>query len=148
MLEYLHTEDSYEVNIKLYMATVKIAIPLSQLPNDNIIPLEQGNDSNDIEERIQKGWKKGGFTHVIRQEEKRNCSCHLSSYLDSVSLSIMYKSFVCSCLEYGHILYFGAARGYLKCLYALQCRAARVCHSIFSSLESHRHATAIGFLCY
>ena len=45
----------------------------------------------------------------------------LSSYLDSVGLSIMYKSFVHSCLEYGHLLYFGAGRGYLKHLDALQC---------------------------
>ena len=42
---------------------------------------------------------------------------------------------------------FGAARGYLKRLDALQCRAASVCHSTFSSLESRRHAAAIGFLC-
>jgi len=46
----------------------------------------------------------------------------------------MYKSFVCSCLEYGHLLYFGATRGYLKRLDALQCRAASVCHSNFPSL--------------
>ena len=59
--------------------------------------------------------------------------CHLSSYLDSVGLSIMYKSFARSCLEYGHLLYFGAARGYLKRLDALQCRAASVCHSTFPS---------------
>ena len=52
-----------------------------------------------------------------------------------------------SCLEYGHLLYFRAARGYLKCLDARQCWAASVFHSTFSSLESHRHATVIGFLC-
>ena len=73
--------------------------------------------------------------------------CCLSSYLDSFGLSIMYKSFVRSCLKHGHLLYFGAARGYLKRLDALQCQAASVCHSTFPSLESHQHATAIGFLC-
>ena len=73
--------------------------------------------------------------------------CHLSSYLDSVGLSIMYKSFVRSCLEYDHLLYFGAVRGCLKRLDALQCRAASVCHSTSPSLESRRHAAAIGFLC-
>ena len=55
----------------------------------------------------------------------------LSSYLDSVDLSIMYKSFVHSCLDYGPLLYFGAARGYLKRLDALQCRSGGVCHSTF-----------------
>ena len=71
----------------------------------------------------------------------------LSSYLDSVGLSIMYKSFVRSCLEYGHLLYFGAVRGYLKHLDALQCQAASVCHSTSPSLESRQRAAAIGFLC-
>ena len=73
--------------------------------------------------------------------------CRLSSYLDSAGLSVMYKSFVCSCLEYDHLLYFSAARGYLKRLDALQCRAVSVCHSTFPSLEFHWHAAAIGFLC-
>ena len=67
--------------------------------------------------------------------------------VDPVGLSIMYKSFVCSCLEYGHLLYFSAARGYLECLDALQCQAASVCHSIFPSLESRRHAAEIGLMC-
>ena len=60
----------------------------------------------------------------------------------------MNKSFIHSCLGYGHLLYFGAARGYLKRLDALQCRAASVCHSTFPSLESHWHAAVIGFLCW
>ena len=71
--------------------------------------------------------------------------CCSSSYLDSVGLSIMQKSFVRSCLEYGHLLYFGAAKGYLKHLDTLQCRAASICHSTFPSLEPCRHAAAIGF---
>ena len=62
----------------------------------------------------------------------------------------MYKSFVRPRLEYGHLLYFGATRGYLNRLDrldALQCRAASVCHNNFPSLECHRHVAAIGLLC-
>ena len=90
----------------------------------------------------------GSHMYMIISKTKQRLAqlCRLSSYLDSVGLSIMYKSFVRSCLEYGHLLYFGAARGYLKRLDALQCRAASVCHSTFPSLESCRHAAAIGFL--
>ena len=84
---------------------------------------------------------------ISRTKQRLAQLCRLSSYLDSVGLSIMYKSFVRSCLEYGHLLYFGAARGYLKRLDALQCRAASICHSTFPSLESRRHAAAIGLLC-
>ena len=73
--------------------------------------------------------------------------CHLSSYLDSASLSVMYKSFVHSHLKCGHLLYFGAARRFLNRLDALQCWGASVCHSNFPSLECRRHAAAIGLLC-
>ena len=73
--------------------------------------------------------------------------CHLSYYLDPAGLSVMYKYFVRSRLEYGHLLYFGAARGYLNLLDVLQCWAASVCHSNFPSLECRRHAAAIGLLC-
>ena len=71
----------------------------------------------------------------------------LSSHLDPAGLSVMYKSIVRSCLEYGHLLYFSITRGYLKYLDALQCQAASVCHSNFPSLESRRHAAAVGLLC-
>ena len=85
---------------------------------------------------------------IISRSRQRLAQLYrLSPYLDSVGLSIMYKSFVRSCLEYGHLLYFGAARGYLKRLDALQCRAASICHSTFPSLESRRCAAVIGLLC-
>ena len=47
--------------------------------------------------------------------------CHLSAYLEvPVGLSTMYKSFIRSCLEYGHLFYFGAAKNHLDRLDALQ----------------------------
>ena len=52
-----------------------------------------------------------------------------------------------SCLEYGHLLYFGAARNHLEHLDTLQCRAVGICHCTFPSLESRRHATAIDLMC-
>ena len=57
----------------------------------------------------------GPHIDVIVSKTKQRLAqlCGLSSYLDSAGLSIMYKSFVRSCLEYGYLLYFGAARGYL-----------------------------------
>ena len=49
--------------------------------------------------------------------------CHLSPFLDPASLSIIYKSFIRSCLEYGHLPYFSAARSHLEHLDALQRQA-------------------------
>ena len=45
----------------------------------------------------------------------------------------MYKSSVHSCLEYGHLLYFGTARIYLEHLDALHCQADSVCQASFLS---------------
>ena len=84
---------------------------------------------------------------VSKAKQRLAHLCRLSSYLDPVGLSIMYKSFVCSCLEYGHLLYFGAARSHLERLDTLQHRAAGICHDTFPSLESRQHAAAVGLVC-
>ena len=52
--------------------------------------------------------------------------CCLSSFLDPAGLSVIHKSFICSCLEYGHLLYFGAAKSRLEHLDALQRRPAGI----------------------
>ena len=71
----------------------------------------------------------------------------LYPYLDFPGLSIMYKSFIRSCLEYGHLFYFSAARSHLEHLNALQCRAAGICYDTFPSLESRQYAAAVGLTC-
>ena len=52
----------------------------------------------------------------------------------------MYKSFIRSCLEYGHLLYFSAAKSHLDRLDTFQCRTAGICHDTFPSLESSQFA--------
>jgi len=84
---------------------------------------------------------------VSRAKQQMSQLCCLSSFLDPVGLSVMYKSFIRSCLEYGHLLYFGAAKSHLERLDALQRRAAGICHDTFPSLESHRCAAGIGLTC-
>ena len=59
---------------------------------------------------------------------------------------LVYKSFIRSCLEYGHLLYFSAARSHLERLDALQRRAAGICHDTFP-LESRRYAAVVGLTC-
>ena len=49
-----------------------------------------------------------GYDHFKDYKQGLAQLCRLSSYLDPIGLSIMYKSFVHSCLEYGHLLYFSA----------------------------------------
>jgi len=66
--------------------------------------------------------------------------CHLSTYLEPVGLSTMYKSFIQSCLEYGYLFYFGTAKSHLDCLDALQHQATGICHRTIPSIESRRHA--------
>ena len=47
---------------------------------------------------------------VSRAKQRLAQLCRLSPILDPAGLSIMYKSFIRSCLEYGHLLYFSAAQ--------------------------------------
>ena len=42
---------------------------------------------------------------VSKTKQRLAQLCRLSPYLEPAGLSIMYKSFVRSCLEYGHLLY-------------------------------------------
>ena len=76
---------------------------------------------------------------VSRAKQRMSQLCCLSSFLDPAGLSVMYKSFICSCLEYGH-LYFGVAKSHLECLDALQRQAAGIYHDTFPSLKSRRCA--------
>ena len=84
---------------------------------------------------------------VSRAKQQMSQLCYLSSFLDPAGLSVMYKSFICSCLEYGHLLYFVAAKSHLERLDTLQHRAAGICHDTFPSLESRRCAAGIGLTC-
>ena len=81
---------------------------------------------------------------VSRAKQRLAQLCRLSPILDPAGLSVMYKSFIRSCLEYGHLLYFSAARSHLERLDALQRRAAGICHDDFPSLESRRCAAVVG----
>ena len=85
---------------------------------------------------------------VSRAKHQLAQLCHLSPILDPAGLFVMYKSFIRSCLEYGHLLYFSAARSHLERLDALQHRAAGIYHHDFPSLESRRHAAAVGLTCW
>jgi len=71
----------------------------------------------------------------------------ISISIEPAGLSIMYNSFVQSCLECNQLLYFGAAKSHLDHLDALQHQTAGISHCTFPSLESRRHATAIGLTC-
>ena len=62
----------------------------------------------------------------------------LRQFLDVEGLSLMYKAFIRPCLEYGHLLYYGAANSYLCRLDSLQHCAEGMCSTTFSSLSSHR----------
>ena len=84
---------------------------------------------------------------VSRAKQRLAQLCRLSPILDPAGLSVMYKSFIRSCLEYGHLLYFSAARSHLERLDALQCWAAGICHDDFPSLESRQYAAAVGLTC-
>ena len=72
------------------------------------------------------------------------CCCSL---LTSQDLSLMYKSWIRPALEYGNILYAGAAFTHLQRLDRLQSRIEQTCCSHFQSLFHRRNASIIGLVC-
>ena len=59
----------------------------------------------------------------------------------------MYKSWIRPALEYGNILYAGAAFTHLQRLDCLQSRIEQTCCSHFQSLLHRRNASIIGLVC-
>ena len=59
----------------------------------------------------------------------------------------MYRSWIRPVLEYGNILYTGAASSHLQRLDHLQTRIQWTCCSTFQSLSHHRDAAIIGLVC-
>ena len=71
--------------------------------------------------------------------------CH--SLLTSQDLCLMYKSWIRPTLEYGNILYFGAALSHLQRLDSLQTRIEHTYCSTFQSLLHRCNAAIFGLVC-
>ena len=52
-----------------------------------------------------------------------------------------------SSIEYGHLLYYGAANSHLRRLDSLQCHAEGICSTTFSLLSSRCQAAAFRLIC-
>ena len=59
----------------------------------------------------------------------------------------IYKSWICPTLEYGSILYSGAASTHLRCLNDLQSHIERSCSFVFQPFSHHRNAAIMGLVC-
>ena len=70
--------------------------------------------------------------------------CH--NFFSSYNLSILYKSWIRPAMEYGCVLYWGAAPTYLH-LDTLQTRIEHVSFSTFPSLYNRRSAAILGLVC-
>ena len=59
----------------------------------------------------------------------------------------IYKSWICPILEYGSILYSGAANTHLRRLDDLQSRIERTCSFVFQPRSHRRNAAIMGLIC-
>ena len=59
----------------------------------------------------------------------------------------IYKSWICPTLEYGNILYSGAASTHLRRLDNLQSRIERSCSFVFQPLSHCQNAAIMGLVC-
>ena len=62
-------------------------------------------------------------------------------------MSTIYKSWIRPTLEYGNILYSGAASTHLRRLDDLQSRIERSCSFVFQPLSHRRNAAIMGLVC-
>ena len=89
--------------------------------------------------------------HIVRMlnHEKQRVSqlYRCRSVLTSQDLCLMYTSWIRPTLEYGNILYCGAALSHLQCLDNLQTRTEHTCCSTFQSLLHRLNAAITGFVC-
>ena len=69
------------------------------------------------------------------------------SLLTSQDLCLIYKSWIRLTLEYGNILYSGAALGHLQRLDNWQTRIESTCCSTFPPLLHHRNTVIIHLVC-
>ena len=60
----------------------------------------------------------------------------------------IYKSWICPTLEYGNILYSGAASTHLHRLDDLQSRIEQSCSFVFQPLSHRRNAAIMRLVCY
>ena len=71
--------------------------------------------------------------------------------LDDRAKMMAYKAFVRSKIEYGNLIYWGAAEGYLEKPDRVQSSAVSMLEDssafFIPSLESRRQATAVGLTC-
>ena len=70
------------------------------------------------------------------------------SFLNPHDLSTFYKSWIRPAIEYGHVLYYGAAPSHLHHLDALQARIEHMSSSKFLSLCNYRNAAIMGLVCW
>ena len=80
-----------------------------------------------------------------RQRAGQLYRCH--SLLTNQGMTNIYKSWICPILEYGSILYSGAAATHLNRLDYLQSRIEQTCSFVFHPLLSRRNAAIVGLVC-
>ena len=87
--------------------------------------------------------------YVVAQSRKRvGALRRICDYLSPADLCTAYKAFVRPQLEYGHLLYWGAAESHLVRLDRVQLQAQRLFSEIpLPTLESRRVAAAVGLTC-
>ena len=68
--------------------------------------------------------------------------------LTKQDMCTIYKSWIRPTLEYGSILYSGAANIHLSHFVDLQSRIERSCSFVFQSLSYRRNAAIMGLVCH
>jgi len=86
-----------------------------------------------------------GIERLHDEHFKEGQLYHCRSLFGSQSIATLYKSWIRPVLEYGCIVYYGAASTHLNRLDQLQACIEKMCGFTFQSLTDHQNALILGF---
>jgi hypothetical protein len=96
-------------------------------------------------------WSKFAEATASAARQRLGALRRLAPLLDDDCINMVYKTFVRSKIEYGSLVYWGAADGHLRDLDAIQRSALKLLRKpeqvALPSLESRRQAAAVGLAC-
>jgi len=92
-------------------------------------------------------WQKHLDNVLKRGRQRLGQVYRCRSLFDRQDISLLYKSWIRPMLEYGCVLYSGAALSHINRLNSFQSRIENMCDISFPSLTDRRNASILGFTC-
>jgi hypothetical protein len=134
---------------KTYMMSVtnkRVRLDLSGVEMDGM-PVAQVQELKVTGFLFDSNLSRGPHIDMLCKKARKRVGAlrNLSQYLDSENMKVIYIGFIRSILEYGSVLYMGAAHSHLAKLDTIQRTAEKIGGFLCESLAYRREAAAVSF---